>query len=80
MPAKFGGTQMAPELTYDLLTTESEEGLRILDEVISIMVPCFNPDGQVMVTDWYNKYLGTEYEGCGMPWFVSQILWTRQQP
>ena len=66
--SEVGGTQMSPELAYDLLTTESEEGLRILDEVISIMVPCFNPDGQIMVTDWYNKYLGTEYEGCGMPW------------
>lgn len=66
--SEVGGTQMAPELAYDLLTTESEEGLRILKEVIFIMVPCFNPDGQIMVTDWYNKYLGSEYEGCGMPW------------
>lgn len=66
--SEVGGTQMAPELVYDLLTTESEEGLRILDETISIIVPCFNPDGQIMVTDWYNKYLGTEYEGAGLPW------------
>jgi hypothetical protein len=36
------------------------------------MVPCFNPDGQVMTTDWYNKYLGTRYEGCGLPWLYQK--------
>ena len=36
--------------------------------MIFLMVPCFNPDGQIMVTDWYNKYLGTEYEGTMLPY------------
>lgn len=66
--SEIGGTQMAPELAYDLLTRECEETKRILDNVIFLMVPCFNPDGQQMVTDWYNRWLGTEYEGCSMPW------------
>ena len=65
---EIGGTQMAPELAYELVTREDEETRRIRDNVISIMVPCFNPDGQVMVTDWYNKYLGTEYEGTSPPY------------
>jgi hypothetical protein len=65
---EVGGTQMSPELTYDLLTREDEETKRILDNVISLTIPCFNPDGQILVTDWYNKWLGTEYEGCGIPW------------
>jgi len=65
---EIGGTQMAPELAYDLITREDEEARRIRDNVVSIMVPCFNPDGQHMVTDWYNEWLGTEYEGCGTPW------------
>jgi hypothetical protein len=64
---EIGGTQMAPELAYDLLTRNDEETRRILDNVICIMVPSFNPDGQIMVTDWYNKYLGTEYEGVNTP-------------
>lgn len=64
---EIGGTQMAPILAYDLITGESEEIRRILDNVIFIMVPCFNPDGQIMVTDWYNSTLGTEYEGCNYP-------------
>ncbi len=64
---EIGGTQMAPELAYDLLIREDAEAQRIRDEVISIMVPSFNPDGQIMVTDWYNEWLGTEYEGCSTP-------------
>lgn len=65
---EIGGTQMAPELAYDLLSSDSQEARCILDNVIFLMVPCFNPDGQIMVTDWYNRWLGTEYEGTGLPW------------
>jgi hypothetical protein len=65
---EIGGTQMAPELTFDLITRGDEETLRILNNVIFCMIPCFNPDGQIMVTDWYKKTLGTEYEGAGLPW------------
>jgi hypothetical protein len=31
-------------------------------------MPSINPDGQIMVVDWYNKYLGTPYEGGPLPW------------
>ena len=65
--SEIGGTQMAPELAHDLLTREDEEAKRIRENVISIIVPSFNPDGQVMVTDWYNQWLNTEYEGVGTP-------------
>ena len=66
--SEVGGTQMSPELTYDLLTRNNEETQRILDNVLFFMIPCFNPDGQVMITDWYNETVGTEYEGLGMPY------------
>lgn len=66
--SEIGGTQMAPELAYDLLSGNDEETLRILDNVVYLGVPCFNPDGQHMVTDWYNQWLNTEYEGASMPW------------
>ena len=65
---EIGGTQMAPELAYDLLSRNDEETRRILDEVIFLMIPSFNPDGEIMVTDWYYKTLGTEYEGSSLPW------------
>ncbi|MEQ1692671.1 MAG: M14 family metallopeptidase [Gemmatimonas sp.] len=64
---EIGGSQMAPELIYDLAARNDVETLRILDNVVSIMVPGFNPDGQIWMTDWYNKYVGTEYEGSTYP-------------
>ncbi len=66
--SEIGGTQMAPELAYDLISKSDDETSRILENVIFIMVPCFNPDGQLMVADWYEKWLGTKYEGCSLPW------------
>ena len=69
---EIGGTQMAPELAYDLLARKDEETQRILDNVIYIEVPCFNPDGEIMVTDWYNKTLGTPYEGTNPPWLYQK--------
>ena len=69
---EIGGTQMAPELAYDLLSRKDEEARRILENVIFIEVPCFNPDGEIMVTDWYNKQLGTPYEGTNPPWLYQK--------
>ncbi len=66
--SEIGGTQMAPELAYDLLARNDEETRRILDNVIFLMIPSFNPDGAIMVADWYQKTLGTEYEGGDLPW------------
>jgi len=65
---ELGGTQMMPELFYDLLTRTDEEAERIRGNVISLFFPCANPDGNIMVCDYYEKYLGTEYEGNRLPW------------
>jgi hypothetical protein len=71
---EIGGTQMAPELAYDLLTRRDEEAQRILDNVVFIEVPCFNPDGELMVTDWYNSTLGTPYEGSNYPSLYAKYI------
>lgn len=64
--SEVGGTQMAPELAYELVTLPEHRD--VLENTVLLMVPCFNPDGQIMVTEFYEKYLGTEYEGCTPPW------------
>ena len=64
---EIGGSQMAPELAYDLVSRTDDETQRILENVVFLMIPSFNPDGQIMVTDWYRKTLGTEYEGTNYP-------------
>ena len=63
-----GPTQMSPLLAYDLITGESEEIRSILNNVILLLVPCWNPDGNIMVTDWYRKNVETEFERSPMPW------------
>jgi hypothetical protein len=71
---EVGGAQTAPEFTYDLVSRDDEETLRILDNTILILFPCFNPDGQIMVTDWYRKNLGTEFEGEDLPWLYHKYV------
>jgi hypothetical protein len=71
---EVGGTQMSIELAYKLVTGEDETTKEILDNVILLLFPCINPDGQIMVVDWYNKYLGTEYEGTSLPWFYHKYV------
>jgi hypothetical protein len=66
--SEIGGTQMAPELAFELVSRADQETRTILDNVIFLMIPSFNPDGAIMVADWYQKTLGTEYEGAGLPW------------
>lgn len=66
---EIASTQMAMELAFKLVTGDTPfEADRVLNEVIVLLVPTTNPDGQQMVTDWYRKYLGTKYEGGRMPW------------
>lgn len=66
--SEIAATQMSTELAYDLVCGTDRETTDILENTIFLMVPCFNPDGQIMVTDWYNECVGTEYEGTPLPW------------
>ena len=56
------------ELAYTLAAGLDPESERALDDVIVMIVPSANPDGQQIVVDYYNKYLGTDYEGSMIPW------------
>jgi len=65
--SEIGGAQMAPELAYEVITSEEPSFQKIRENTVFLLFPSFNPDGQIIVTDWYNKWLGTEYEGIGPP-------------
>jgi|SRR5579862_2055961 len=60
---EVASTQTAMEYVYKLLSEDTQEHRAILDNVILLVVPSLNPDGQDMVVKWYRKYLGTPYEG-----------------
>jgi len=66
---EIGSAQMSMELAHDFITGNAPApAQKALDNVIFIIMPSINPDGTTMVVDWYNKYLGTEYEGARMPY------------
>jgi hypothetical protein len=65
---EIGASQMVLELVHRLATEDSPTIRKILDNVIFLLVPSLNPDGQAMVTDWYNKVVGTPFEATPMPY------------
>jgi hypothetical protein len=66
--SECGPTQMSPELGFVMATDNSAQIQRILDNVIFLLVPSWNPDGNILTTDWYRENVGTPYETAPMPW------------
>ena len=71
---EVGSTQMAMEFVHDFATTVDPEKLAWMEEMIVLLMPSINPDGQVMVVDWYNEHLGTKFEGGQMPWLYHHYV------
>ncbi|HYK88356.1 MAG TPA: M14 metallopeptidase family protein [Acidobacteriota bacterium] len=65
---EIGSNQMSVEAVYRLATETSPQIETILNNVVFLFVPSLNPDGQILVTDWYNKTLGTPNEDAPLPW------------
>ena len=66
---EVAAAQMSLELAYDLVTGNTFfDASKILSDVIVLLVPTHNPDGNQLVVDWYKKYVGTKFEGGSMPW------------
>lgn len=67
--------QTALELIYDIaadheLTFDRE---KIFSNLILLIVPSVNPDGQEIVTQWVERTAGTEYEGSSLPYLYHFI-------
>jgi hypothetical protein len=66
---EIAASQMSMELAYNLVAGKTPfDTKKILSDVIVLLCPTHNPDGNQMVIDWYKKYVGTKYEGGSMPW------------
>ncbi|HXI13883.1 MAG TPA: M14 family metallopeptidase [Thermoanaerobaculia bacterium] len=65
---EIAASQMAMEWAHALVSAEDAETKRRLDNVVVLLVPSLNPDGQIIVTDWYRKNVGTSFEGGRLPW------------
>ena len=71
---EVGAAQMSLELVHQLATSNDPRILKILDNVIFLLVPSLNPDGMSMVVDWYERYVGTPFEGGSMPWLYQRYV------
>jgi hypothetical protein len=72
--SEIGSTQMSMEWAYALATSEDPVVKQRLENVILLLVPSLNPDGNIMEVNWYRKNLGTKYEGSRMPWMYHQYV------
>lgn len=66
--SEIAASQESLELAYQLATADDDKTRSILNNVILLMVPSLNPDGQDMITKWYLSTVGTPYEGSPMPY------------
>ncbi len=63
------------QLAYDLVSnTDDPEIQAILDEVVLMLWPSVNPDGQNLIADWYRGNVGTPYEVSPMPWLYQKYV------
>ena len=54
-------------IAHRLASSNDPEIQSILDNTIVLLVPSLNPDGVDIVKDWYDKTLGTPFEGTDPP-------------
>ncbi len=65
---EVGGPQMAARLAYRMAASNDPRILEILDNVVFLQIPSLNPDGLQWIVDWYNRWVGSEYEAASLPW------------
>lgn len=62
------GSYLSSTLIAHRLASSNEPEIQsILDNTIVLLVPSLNPDGVDIVKNWYDKTLGTPYEGTDPP-------------
>jgi hypothetical protein len=65
---EVAGAQSSIALAYKLISAKNDPEVdAILDNVILMLWPTLNPDGQNEVVSWYRKNVGTPYEVSPLP-------------
>lgn len=64
---EVASTHTAVEFAYRLITDNSAKYKEIRQNTIVVLMPSINPDGVDIVTRWYRKTLGTQFEGTSPP-------------
>jgi hypothetical protein len=64
---EVGSTLSSTLIAHRLATSTEPEVAEILRNTIVLLVPSLNPDGVDIVKNWYDRTLGTPYEGTSPP-------------
>jgi hypothetical protein len=64
---EVGSTLSSMLIAHQLALAPHADIRKILDDTIILLVPSLNPDGVDIVKNWYDKTLGTPYEGTSPP-------------
>ncbi len=73
--SEVAGGQHSIALAYKLLSAKNDPEVdAILDNVILVLWPTLNPDGQDMIVSWYRQNLGTKYEVAPLPWLYQDYV------
>ncbi len=69
---EIASSQMSMELAYRLATNDTLQ--RALRDVVVLLIPSMNPDGEQLVTEWYRASIGTPWEGGPLPWLYHHYV------
>ncbi len=64
---EVGSSLSSMLIAEKLAKAEDAETKKILENTIVLLVPSLNPDGVDIVKNWYDKTLGTKFEGTSPP-------------
>jgi len=65
---EIAASQSGVKLVHELATSDSAWTKHVLDNVVFLLVPSFNPDGQIMVVDWNDRVKGTKHVWASLPY------------
>jgi Zinc carboxypeptidase len=73
--SEVAGPQHTMMLAHKLLSAKNDPEIdAILDNVVLVLWPTLNPDGQDMVVHWYRQNLGTQYEVSPLPMLYQEYV------
>jgi len=72
--SEVAGAQHTIQLGYDLVSSDDPRIAAIRENVVTVLWPSLNPDGQTLIADWYASNVGTPYEVAPMPWLYQKYI------